>query len=671
MKSYRRQLEMEPWEESLRDYWDSALYQQQKADGLFLDEHDIGLGLTTDGLSLFQVGNHSVWPIVALNYNLPPEIRFKKANILLCGIIPGPSSPKDIHSFLRPLVDELKSLEEGIESVYDASTKSLFTLHAYICTISGDLPAITKMMGVSGHNSYDHCRFCSVEGYWHENHVYCPLNSPRDAPAGPKLRYDPANLPLRTDDEYREAASNLSCQYNQRRDAAEGHPLCGLRHRSPFFELNSVNFPLSFPVDIMHLIFENVIRTLYKLWHGEFFKHDSETPDIRISDAVWSRIGHDMESSRKLIPTSFGRAPRDINKYNRSFKAEEWCSFLLSYSPVLLRGALSPQLYEHYIKLVTAIEISIDYDISYDDIQQVKTLLKEFVHDYECLYYGYQQSRVAACLPTIHLLLHIGECLENCGPAWSYWQFTCERVCGMLKPKVKNRAAADRNLSLGILEEEQLNHLPFTSDFQEPKLLKPRPLFARTINAKSYGFYRPSQETVLNDEEAQDLAQFYHIRLNHQRNSRRRQLGHPQPLIWLEICKYGRCKLGGDKDFVSSEWCQSRRDQDNIRQASAIQYRGRCYGEVLFFFTYKLAGSAVYEMFAYVQSFQTEDISAGIRQVRSEKVIEKKEEGPREVICVSQIVAGIGLLKCNGQTYLIARRIFMNGNSSEEEEAPS
>ena len=43
----------------------------------------------------------------------------------------------------------------------------------------------------------------------------------------------------------------------------------------------------------------------------------------------------------------------------------------------------------------------------------------------------------------------------------------------------------------------------------------------------------------------------------------------------------GCCKLSGDKDFVSPEWCQSRRDQDNIQQASAIQYQGRCYGSTV------------------------------------------------------------------------------------------
>jgi hypothetical protein len=41
-----------------------------------------------------------------VNLNLPPEIRVKKENMILCGFIPGPQNPKDLNSFLRPLIDE-------------------------------------------------------------------------------------------------------------------------------------------------------------------------------------------------------------------------------------------------------------------------------------------------------------------------------------------------------------------------------------------------------------------------------------------------------------------------------------------------------------------------------------------------------------------------------------
>ena len=46
-----------------------------------------------------------------VNCNLPPSVRVQKKNLLIAAIIPGPHAPKNMNSFLRPLIDELKQLE--------------------------------------------------------------------------------------------------------------------------------------------------------------------------------------------------------------------------------------------------------------------------------------------------------------------------------------------------------------------------------------------------------------------------------------------------------------------------------------------------------------------------------------------------------------------------------
>jgi hypothetical protein len=653
LKQYRPTLEENPWE-GVRDYWDGLLYKEQKVEGLFEDEHDIGLAFSTDGLSLFNVRQFSVWPIILLNLNLPPQLRVKKENILLCGIIPGPASPKDIHSFLFPLVEELKELEEGVPNVDDGSTKSQFTLNAYLCFCSGDLPAIAKVMGISGHNSYDYCRFCTITGIY-KNHVYCPLRTPHGwEPVQQRFQLNPNDITLRTDEEYRNAAEHLSQQYNPVNDKTE----YGLRHLSPLFQLKSISFPQSFPNDLMHNIFENVIRTLHKVWTNKYFPDgDDRNSDLVIPEAIWKRMGKDMESSRKLIPRSYGRAPRDIYKYFGSFKAEEWCSFLLYYSPILLVDVLPRDIYEHYMKLVVAIELAIDYEVTFEDIAEVKRLLHEFVLGYERLYYRYEEARISLCLPTVHLLLHLGESLENCGPAWVYWQFCCERVCGMLKPKCKNRSGANRNLSIRIIRGEQLNHLPFVSDFTEPSQQRPMPHFVASIETGEYGFLRPFRIMDLDDGEAKILAEFY-ASFSEKRVSRREILSSPQ--FSMEICKYGRCKLAGDKDTVSSKWCESRRDADTIRLASTIQYIRRGdeigYGKVLFFVLHEYEPNEP-RMLAFVESFRVQDASKRIEGIPEDKVLEVKGNGRREVICVSKIIAGIGLMKCKGKDYAVCRRI--------------
>jgi len=57
---------------------------------------------------------------------------------------------------------------------YDAYTKSEFILHAHIIAWTGDIPALTKIMNITGHNSYSGCRFCNIQGVYSYKykHIY-------------------------------------------------------------------------------------------------------------------------------------------------------------------------------------------------------------------------------------------------------------------------------------------------------------------------------------------------------------------------------------------------------------------------------------------------------------------------------------------------------------------
>ena len=86
-----------------------------------------------------------------------------------------------------------------------------------------------------------------------------------------------------------------------------------------------------------------------------------------------------MNSSRKTIPTIYGRAARDIWAYHGSYKAEEWSAWICYCSPVFLYKQLPNELYQHYLKLVSAIELAIDYEITFDEVEQIRRPIIEFV----------------------------------------------------------------------------------------------------------------------------------------------------------------------------------------------------------------------------------------------------------------------------------------------------
>jgi hypothetical protein len=54
--------------------------------------------------------------------------------------------------------------------------------------------------------------------------------------------------------------------------------------------LNTLNFPFSFPLNFMHLIFENLIPNLILHYTGTFEKLDSGTEDYKLPKEEWSEI---------------------------------------------------------------------------------------------------------------------------------------------------------------------------------------------------------------------------------------------------------------------------------------------------------------------------------------------------------------------------------------------
>jgi len=77
--------------------------------------------------------------------------------------------------------------------------------------------------------------------------------------------------------------------------------------KSILFELKSVNFPDSFTLDMMHLLYENIPAYMFKYWYGIFFANDMEkTEEYILSKHTWDIIGKQMENARKTMPTDFG-----------------------------------------------------------------------------------------------------------------------------------------------------------------------------------------------------------------------------------------------------------------------------------------------------------------------------------------------------------------------------
>lgn len=102
--------------------------------------------------------------------------------------------------------------------------------------------------------------------------------------------------------------------------------LIGITGKSILFELKSTQFPDSFALDMMHLLYENISGHMFKHWSESFFNNKTLNDEYILSKNIWSLIGKQMEMSKKIISSDFGRLLRNIAAHHEGFKAEEWAN---------------------------------------------------------------------------------------------------------------------------------------------------------------------------------------------------------------------------------------------------------------------------------------------------------------------------------------------------------
>ena len=93
----------------LHDFRDAKLCAELKKKGILTDPRSLVFDFSTGGVCLLRkFRQHIVHPILLINYNLHPELRFRGEHIIRLRIVLGPKKPKDLHSFLYLMVDEFK-----------------------------------------------------------------------------------------------------------------------------------------------------------------------------------------------------------------------------------------------------------------------------------------------------------------------------------------------------------------------------------------------------------------------------------------------------------------------------------------------------------------------------------------------------------------------------------
>ena len=384
-----------------------------------LDDDDafwLYLALNVDWFQPFKHTQYSVGAIYLSILNLPRALRFKEENAILIGIIPGPKEPPlNLNSFLQPLASELITLYEGYEiEVGSVSLK----LHAVINLIACDIPATRKVLALPGHSATLGCSKCLKS--FKVNHF------------GEKpdfSGFDISIWPKRDSSLHRELAYKYKELPNNSRQRAfeveHGLRFCQLLDL-PYFDIIRYHV-----IDPMHNLFEGSAKYFMKLL----------LENNLINMGIVKNV-----SKAFVTPVKIGRLPMKIDSNYSGFTADQWRNWTIIYSPIVLKDAITPELYDIWMNFVHACCLLCRRAIKKDMNEEAGLRLQAFCEGVQN-YFGKQ-----SCTMNMHLHLHLTSCVLDYGPLYGYWCFPFERYNGTIAAYSTNRKSFEKQLAKKFLK---------------------------------------------------------------------------------------------------------------------------------------------------------------------------------------------------------------------------
>ncbi len=349
------------------------------------------LTIHIDGTPVYKSSKSEFWPVQC-------DVKGVKMKPFFVAIYQGASKPRTAEEFMRPLLDEIHDLvANGLTVTINGKP---FPIQIRIDKFILDAPERAFLKRIIGHGGYYSCERCEEPGQFLRK---VPKRGNTKKNAGHVCLIG-TNAPLRTDESFR----------NQ--ENPEHH-----HDHSPLEEL-SIDMVRDIPLEYLHLILYGAMKRLLTLW-------DDGTRHFKFTDA------DKLEISKKHMQAGYTK-PTEINKPNRSlnclsfWKATEFRTFLLKTGPIILRGHLTEEMYNHFLALHCAVTIcSSEYLKPY--VPVAKRLFRTFTEKFDDLY-GAENSTYS-----IHSLIHVTDDVERFGVVDNYSAFPGESNLGFLKNLVR------------------------------------------------------------------------------------------------------------------------------------------------------------------------------------------------------------------------------------------
>lgn len=358
-----------------------------------------------DGLPLWKSSTIQFWPILCAAVE-----NHAITNPFIVGIFCGVGKPKSVQTYLARLVEELKLLTARGLSVYNDIVINV-TVKGFIC----DAPARAFVKCIMGHNAFHGCEKCLVKGTRVENRtVFLDSNAPR-----------------RTDSSFVEYMHKEHHKLD-----LHNKPI-----KSPLVDLN-MGLVSQIPLECMHLIYLGVMKKLL----GHWLRGDKT---VKISQKLANEVSDAINNNYKNVCSEFARKPRSLKDVER-WKAVEYRLFVCYLGPVVLKGILREDLYNHFLLLHVAVVLLSNSVTCFKYCDYAESLLKQFVDELPKLY---GKSSVVYCM---HSLVHVCEDVRRFGPIESYSAFPFENKLGQLKRMLRTGKTPLQQICCRLSEQSSI-----------------------------------------------------------------------------------------------------------------------------------------------------------------------------------------------------------------------
>jgi hypothetical protein len=375
---------------SIHDITDGSQYKSMGASF----PNFISLTCNTDGVPVFSSSKVSLWPVYYVVNEMPLANRRKC--IILHALWSGIGKPR-IECLFQPVVSELKHLFDvgfkWMRGNVECITKVCLGL---VCCDSVARPLLQRFKQFNGRFG---CSFCLAPGV-------------SMAKGRGNVRVYPIDILI--NDRCHEQTLEHAVLADQTKSDVFGVKGTSVLSLVPKFDI--IN---GFNPEYMHVVLLGVVRQFANLWLD------------CSSNGKPYYLGKNCKCLDDLIvrskpPSEIKRLPRSISNTRRFWKASEWRSFLLFYSPVYLMNLMPRPFYNHWLLLSFSVYTLLQSKITRENILYAEIALHKFVSQVGSLY-GKQFVSY-----NVHLLTHLAQSVKLWGPLWATSAFLFEDANGKL-----------------------------------------------------------------------------------------------------------------------------------------------------------------------------------------------------------------------------------------------